>query len=123
MSALPPKADIGTQPRDVRFVPKADICTAANNRQSEMDPDKSSLIREGRKASALVVTRGGRPHDLLFSVERSSVELREKYPEQEHVSLPGLFLLLAQHGTDLCRRCRSPVEGFVLTGQFSAGVK
>ena len=30
MSALPPKADIGTQPRDVRFVPKADSCTAAN---------------------------------------------------------------------------------------------
>ena len=25
MSALPPKADIGTQPRDVCFVPKADI--------------------------------------------------------------------------------------------------
>ena len=25
MSALPPKADIGTQPRDVRFVPLADI--------------------------------------------------------------------------------------------------
>jgi hypothetical protein len=25
MSALPPKADMGTQPRDVRFVPKADI--------------------------------------------------------------------------------------------------
>jgi hypothetical protein len=25
MSALPPKADIGTQPRDVRFVPKADV--------------------------------------------------------------------------------------------------
>ena len=24
MSALPPKADIGTQPRNVRFVPKAD---------------------------------------------------------------------------------------------------
>src|SRR6516164_3937700 len=29
MSALPPKADIGTQRRDVRFVPKADSCTAA----------------------------------------------------------------------------------------------
>jgi len=26
MSALPPKADIGSQPRNVRFVPKADIC-------------------------------------------------------------------------------------------------
>jgi hypothetical protein len=25
MSALPPKADIGTQPRDVRFVPVADM--------------------------------------------------------------------------------------------------
>src|SRR5215472_17427196 len=29
MSALHPKADIETQSRDVRFVPKADICTAA----------------------------------------------------------------------------------------------
>jgi hypothetical protein len=28
MSALPPKADIGTQPRDVRFVPKADILSS-----------------------------------------------------------------------------------------------
>ena len=25
MSALPPKADIGTQLRDIRYVPKADI--------------------------------------------------------------------------------------------------
>jgi len=32
MSALPPKADIGTHSRDVCFVPKADICTAANSR-------------------------------------------------------------------------------------------
>jgi hypothetical protein len=31
MSALPPKADIGTQPHHVRFVPKADSCTAAIN--------------------------------------------------------------------------------------------
>jgi hypothetical protein len=30
MSALPPKADIGTQSRDVRFVPKADILTSWN---------------------------------------------------------------------------------------------
>ena len=28
MSAIPPKADIGTQSRNVRFVPKADSCTA-----------------------------------------------------------------------------------------------
>jgi hypothetical protein len=29
MSALPPKADIGTQTRNVRFVPKADMGCAA----------------------------------------------------------------------------------------------
>jgi hypothetical protein len=28
MSALPQKADIGTQSRDVRFVPKADISSS-----------------------------------------------------------------------------------------------
>src|SRR5215472_8720511 len=31
MSALPPIADIGTQSRNVRFVPKADSCSAASN--------------------------------------------------------------------------------------------
>jgi len=30
MSALPPKADIGTQPRDVRFVPLADELHRSN---------------------------------------------------------------------------------------------
>jgi hypothetical protein len=30
MSVLPPKADIETQSRDVRFVPKADPCGATN---------------------------------------------------------------------------------------------
>ena len=32
MSALPPKADIGTQPRNVCFVPKADIMRCSNRR-------------------------------------------------------------------------------------------
>jgi hypothetical protein len=31
MSALPPKADIGTQSRNVRFVPKADILRCSKN--------------------------------------------------------------------------------------------
>jgi hypothetical protein len=31
MSALPPKADIETQSRDVRFVPKADIMHRSKN--------------------------------------------------------------------------------------------
>ena len=33
MSALPPKADIGTQSRDVRFVPKADILRCGKERR------------------------------------------------------------------------------------------
>jgi len=32
MSALPPKADIAERDRHVRFVPKADSCSAANLR-------------------------------------------------------------------------------------------
>src|SRR5262249_3159830 len=35
MSALPPKADIGTQSRNVRFVPKADSCAAAKRLLAE----------------------------------------------------------------------------------------
>ena len=31
MSALPPKADIGTQSRNVRFVPEADILRCGND--------------------------------------------------------------------------------------------
>jgi hypothetical protein len=34
MSAIHPKADIGERNWDVRFVPKADICAAANSRYS-----------------------------------------------------------------------------------------
>jgi hypothetical protein len=33
MSALPPKADIGTQSRNVRFVPKADILHCSKERR------------------------------------------------------------------------------------------
>ena len=36
MSALPPKADIETQPRDVRFVPKGDMSLFAMRPASQM---------------------------------------------------------------------------------------
>src|SRR6516165_5198567 len=36
MSALPPKADIGTQSWNVRFVPKADIGAATRHARSDM---------------------------------------------------------------------------------------
>ena len=37
MSALPPKADIAERDRNVRFVPKADSCTAANQQRVLFD--------------------------------------------------------------------------------------
>jgi len=38
MSALPPKADIETQPRNVRFVPKADMPTISALREARIAP-------------------------------------------------------------------------------------
>jgi len=38
MSALPPKADIGTQPRNVRFVPKADMNLATRGGRGLSEP-------------------------------------------------------------------------------------
>jgi len=53
MSALPPKADIGTQPRDVRHVPKADISSglidyfigAAEQRRRHGEAEHSGSVR------------------------------------------------------------------------------
>src|SRR6516165_7756130 len=39
MSALPPKADIGTQPRNVRFVPTADSVTWSERRRRAIAAD------------------------------------------------------------------------------------
>src|SRR5215472_1899909 len=43
MSALPPKADIGTQSWDVRFVPKADI-KAQTTRHRRLERSKFFLV-------------------------------------------------------------------------------
>ena len=50
MSTLPPKADIDQHGLDVRFVPKADICSASQNvarlrRQLEKEPDEFTRSR------------------------------------------------------------------------------
>jgi hypothetical protein len=53
MSALPPKADIGTQPLNVRFVPKADITSglidyfigAAEQRRRHGEAEHSGSLR------------------------------------------------------------------------------
>jgi hypothetical protein len=46
MSALPPKADIESQSRNVRFVPQADSCTAANKPLRAWRFATPSCIRE-----------------------------------------------------------------------------
>jgi hypothetical protein len=66
LSALPPKADIRRRVGHVRFVPKADICTAANNRRSRTyavaslsvsDPDFFSLLPDLADSSLNFVPR------------------------------------------------------------------
>src|SRR5262249_28266666 len=58
MSALPPKADIGTQPRDVRFVPKADILHCEKERGY-------SITSSARERSV-----GGTSRSIAFAVLR-----------------------------------------------------
>src|SRR3974390_301727 len=70
MSALPPKADIGTQPCDVRFVPKADILrsTGARRRSGRIQCDTGKLLdeRESRPPSG-----GGLTHFEVKTVPES----------------------------------------------------
>jgi hypothetical protein len=51
MSALPPKADIRVRRSDVRFVPKADSCSAANNDGHSINLSSVSVLgRCGRES-------------------------------------------------------------------------
>ena len=52
MSALPPKADIGTEPRNVRFVPKADIQRWIKARRSYSRPGEG-IVHECAAISTL----------------------------------------------------------------------
>ena len=49
MSALPPKADIGTQSRNVRFVPKADIGGLPHGDQTPPLASRGYLHAKGNK--------------------------------------------------------------------------
>jgi len=57
MSALPPKADIVGRNGDVRFVPKADICAAANSRYSITSSARASSGCGTVSPSAFAVLR------------------------------------------------------------------
>src|SRR5690348_12833787 len=103
MSALPPKADIGTQPRDVRFVPQTDSCTAANS-DATRSPHRHGQgalvdIRAGageNSAQCLILARTRAKHCTEPSLVRSLVNLlREKNNTQSarHNELPVLTVL------------------------------
>ena len=68
MSALPPKADIGRQQLDVRFVPLADICGAAKFRLFDHIVGADEKVRRDFETEAL----GGSQID-------DEVELRRLY--------------------------------------------
>ena len=54
MSVLPPKADIVWHDRDVRYVPKADSCTAAKNLFDHFVGAREQRWRHGKAGSAAV---------------------------------------------------------------------
>jgi hypothetical protein len=60
MSALPPKAEIGTQPRNVRFVPKADIGTATRSPSSSaLASSEAAIVNPTALAVLKLMTIGG----------------------------------------------------------------
>jgi hypothetical protein len=52
MSALPPKADIGTQSRNVRFVPKADLLRCGEERLCSIASPVATTAPEAQSARA-----------------------------------------------------------------------
>jgi len=69
MSALPPKADIGPQPRDVRFVPKADSCTAAIDAK---DVGSHPPCVMGRCSAQSFTKKWGKPFEVGMSAMKSA---------------------------------------------------
>ena len=62
MSALPLKADIVTQSRDVRFVPKADVVRCSGNGRKGPVLRRGPLVREAWTNRGRVLRRLGEPN-------------------------------------------------------------
>src|SRR5215472_2201484 len=77
MSALPPKADIETQSRDVRFVPKADSCSAAKWSLFRLEPhySASDCLAARIVVSVNLRPRPGRPACFVVRVRFCAIEL------------------------------------------------
>jgi hypothetical protein len=68
MSALPPKADIAEHGGNVRFVPKADSCTAANGIYWLTSPASATSIGEISRSTgfgSLYIDVGYLSHNIL----------------------------------------------------------
>jgi len=74
MSALPPKADMVQRSCDVRFVPKADSCTAAS--AYEHDPRMNKFNRVYPR-HGILLRAGGSSVDLAF--HRSANDVKTTY--------------------------------------------
>ena len=90
MSALPPKADIGTQSWNVRYVPKADICTAAiTGSLGQMLTDFCQELARAKWFGHVIITAGGLRR-LRLTVERVRGDRDDRDRSQRRIGLdPG----------------------------------
>src|SRR5215469_7341900 len=102
MSALPRKADIDQGGRDVRFVPKADICSAANRRQSLLQVlanFRQQLSRAERFRD--IVIASCRPRLLFFAAERIGGDRDDRDRSQRRISFDPACGRVAVHNRQL----------------------
>src|SRR6516165_2963170 len=76
MSALPPKADIGTQSWNVRFVPKADICGAANCNLFDHFVGRGEQRRRNSHAKGLCTFEIEREYKFSWLLDRKISRIR-----------------------------------------------
>src|SRR6516164_3705663 len=107
MAALPPKADISRARWDVRFVPKADICSATKWRHST---SRSPSIRRSL-ANAPLWRRALLSHAIelcLLLVTQGCIEGAELWTQG--LDRPNHCVQSIVHGVEPCRRCFSYVR-------------
>src|SRR5262249_15126238 len=90
VSALPPKADIGTQPLNVRFVPKADIRVDCSIRKEE-PPGRCPRVRSSNAVRSVSGIVQPDAHD---------VEVGTATPVKQETSIA------------LSVRCQKPIETY-----------
>src|SRR5262249_38517834 len=91
MSALPRKADIGTQPRDVRFVPKVDICAAAKPLCAINSSARPSRVCSSERPSAAPTSVAHRCQPNSGTLEGISIDKNFKFDAVQQPPRCSLF--------------------------------